>query len=443
MGIQDIILGPIVFLILFQIGYIIKNRIKDEQVATYFIWGLNLKLLGALGIAFIYFFYYGSGDTVYYFKRAMTIDRVLFNDVVVGFKLLFANPDNFDPETYYYFQGLRARDMSSFLVVRMAAITNIFCFNSYVANAFLFSALSYVGVWRSYKVFIRIFPKYKKILAIAFLFIPSVFFWGSGVLKDNVTYGFLGILISSFYYIFIVKEKRIKNLFYFMISLYVVGVIKSYVLMALLPGMIFWVFFEYRNKLSSNMAKAALTPILLVIIVGAGFGALQLLSSTFSKFSIDNAQQRAEDMQRWHTYRVEVLKGGDGSSYNLGSVSFTPIGILSKIPAAVSVSLFRPFPWEAGNPVMMLSALESLFFLIITLRLFFIFTRNMGEGFGFMNNNAAIVFMLVFSFIFAFSVGFTSFNFGALSRYRIPLLPYYVGAVLILTKHLKNYSKVV
>jgi hypothetical protein len=40
--------------------------------------------------------------------------------------------------------------------------------------------------------------------------------------------------------------------------------------------------------------------------------------------------------------------------------------------------------------------------------------------------------MIVFAIIFAFSVGFTSYNFGSLSRYRIPLLPFYVGAILIL-----------
>ena len=90
---------------------------------------------------------------------------------------------------------------------------------------------------------------------------------------------------------------------------------------------------------------------MLVLLAGGGYFALGFLGNSFSKFSIENAQERAEDMQRWHTYRVEVLKSGEGSAYSLGEVNFTPLGILQKIPAAVNVALFRPYLWEAGNLV--------------------------------------------------------------------------------------------
>jgi hypothetical protein len=40
---------------------------------------------------------------------------------------------------------------------------------------------------------------------------------------------------------------------------------------------------------------------------------------------------------------------------------------------------------------------------------------------------------LVFSIIFAFSVGFTSYNFGTLVRYKIPLMPFYYIALFILS----------
>ena len=146
-------------------------------------------------------------------------------------------------------------------------------------------------------------------------------------------------------------------------------------------------------------------------------------------------------MQRWHTYRVEVLKGGDGSAYNLGHVVFTPMGMIAKIPAAINVAIFRPYIWESRNPVVFLSALESLFFLYVTIRLLFLFLQAPGRGFKFLSENSIIYFMIVFSLFFAFSVGFTSYNFGALSRYRIPLLPFYLCAILLTTDHLKNYKK--
>ena len=50
-----------------------------------------------------------------------------------------------------------------------------------------------------------------------------------------------------------------------------------------------------------------------------------------------------------------------------------------------------------------------------------------------------LMFFLIFSLIFAFAVGITSYNFGALSRYKIPCLPFY-GAFLMI---LLNQSKVI
>ena len=441
MGIQDLLVGPIYFFIIMLIGLNIKNKMKDKEVGDYFLKGLFLKLFGAVGISIVYFFYYGSGDTIFYFQRAKLIDSVLFSKIDVGLKLLFANPMVIDPQTFGYFKAVRAWDASSYLVVKLAAISNIFCFNSYLSNAFIFSVLSFVGIWRLYKMLLEIFPEKGQILAWSFLFIPSVFFWGSGILKDNVTYGFLGIFITSFYYLFIKRRQLLKNLFLFIVSTYIIGVIKSYILLAAIPALLVWLFFKYRGNIKSSALKNMATPILLVFIIGTGYGALQLSGASFSKFSIDNAQEKAEDMQRWHTYRVEVLKGGDGSSYNLGKVDFTPIGILTKIPVAINAALFRPYVWEAENLVMLLSALESLFFLIITIRFLFLFTINISAGFDYLAKNPIIYFMFVFSLFFAFSVGFTSFNFGALSRYRIPLLPFYVSAILLVTDYLKNYKK--
>ncbi|MDA9952290.1 hypothetical protein N9D46_02595, partial [Chitinophagales bacterium] len=346
MGIQDLLVGPIYFFIIMLIGVNIKNKMKDKEVGDYFLKGLFLKLFGAFGISIVYFFYYGSGDTIFYFQRAKLIDSVLFSKIDVGLKLLFANPMVIDPQTFGYFNAVRAWDASSYLVVKLAAISNIFCFNSYLSNAFIFSVLSFVGIWRLYKMLLEIFPEKGQILAWSFLFIPSVFFWGSGILKDNVTYGFLGIFITSFYYLFIKRRQLLKNLFLFIVSTYIIGVIKSYILLAAIPALLAWLFFKYRGNIKSSALRNMATPILLVFIIGTGYGAIQLAGSSFNKFSIDNAQEKAEDMQRWHTYRVEVLKGGEGSSYNLGEVDFTPIGILTKIPKAINAALFRPYLWE-------------------------------------------------------------------------------------------------
>ncbi|HRA12632.1 MAG TPA: hypothetical protein PKX31_13225, partial [Chitinophagaceae bacterium] len=41
-------------------------------------------------------------------------------------------------------------------------------------------------------------------------------------------------------------------------------------------------------------------------------------------------------------------------------------------------------------------------------------------------------FCLVFTLIFAFAVGISSYNFGTLSRYKIPCLPFYAVALIVI-----------
>jgi hypothetical protein len=269
-------------------------------------------------------------------------------------------------------------------------------------------------------------------LAYSFLFIPSVFFWGSGLLKDTIALGFLGLIVSSLHAAFIERKSIYINILYLVVSIYIIGIVKSYILMALLPALSMWIFLIYRKNIKSDIIKTLSTPIFIVLILVSVVFVLQGLGNIFTKFSVDNAQKKAEDMQRWHTYVVEVMNEGEGSSYNLGEIDFSPVGLMRTAPAAINVALFRPWLWEVKNPVMLLEAMESLFILVFSIYTLFIFIRNIPIGLSVISDNPSIMFMIVFAIIFAFSVGFTSYNFGSLSRYRIPLLPFYVGAILIL-----------
>lgn len=122
-----------------------------------------------------------------------------------------------------------------------------------------------------------------------------------------------------------------------------------------------------------------------------------------------------------------VSEAQEGSTYDLGEFDPSIGGMLSKFPQAVVVTLFRPFPWEARKVIIALSALEALVFLYFTLKA--IFTK--GRQFKTIFKDPNITFFLIFSLIFAFAVGISSYNFGALSRYKIPCLPFYAAFLMI------------
>jgi len=58
-------------------------------------------------------------------------------------------------------------------------------------------------------------------------------------------------------------------------------------------------------------------------------------------------------------------------------------------------------------------------------------------------NNPNVLFALIFSISFAFAVGVSTFNFGTLARYKIPLLPFFLVALILILHHSKRDRKLV
>lgn len=114
--------------------------------------------------------------------------------------------------------------------------------------------------------------------------------------------------------------------------------------------------------------------------------------------------------------------------------------MLKKFPQAVVVTLFRPFPWEARKVIVLLSALEALAFVYFTIKAFR--KKGIGKTFGLVMKDPNLLFCLIFSLIFAFAVGISSYNFGALSRYKIPCLPFFGAFLMIVLNYDRSTASV-
>ena len=126
-----------------------------------------------------------------------------------------------------------------------------------------------------------------------------------------------------------------------------------------------------------------------------------------------------------------------GSTYVLGELDGSFASMMRLAPEAINVSLFRPYLWEVNNPLMFMSALESMVFLIVTLVVILKSRLGLLKSLA----NPDILFCLVFSIIFAFAVGVSTYNFGTLSRYKIPLIPFYVLALIFIYDHVNKERK--
>ncbi|GIV33707.1 MAG: hypothetical protein KatS3mg031_1242 [Chitinophagales bacterium] len=426
---------PLYLAVIYLIALVVRNKFYPEgPLRKYFIPALTVKLIGAIGAGVIYFYYYQDGDTVYYYYRITYFNWLFSVNSSAAWKALFADTTRYHPQIQSFLDAMRAWDTSQFLVVRFGAVLSLIVGKNYWGIALAFAVLSFTGVWALFRTFRDINPHLTREFAISCLFIPSVFFWGSGVFKDTIAIGFIGWLTHAVYMIFIKRKNLLVNIPVFLFSFYILMIIKAYIVMAFIPSLLFWIFFKYRSRIQNKFLRLSITPLIILFSVSGAYIALTNMSAGGGYWSLDEISDRAKDMQWWHTKVVELYgEGGGGSYYSIGSGDFSLGNIIQSFPLAVNVTLFRPYLWEVHNPVMFLSALESLALFIFTLRI--IFSVGFGAIFRISIANPEVFFALLFSIIFAFAVGFTSFNFGALVRYKIPCIPFYVMALFIIRYH--------
>lgn len=414
-------------LLFYTISWIVvKRRYNDPHIRRFFFQGLTLKFIGGFAFALVYQFYYGGGDTFRYFANAATLVDFFFDQP--GKYFVYLTETSLDQQQIEQLNGVvnMMTSPNSFVTVRIASFIGIFTGHHYLVTTFFFAFLSYIGVWGLYRTCCRLFPLYQKLLTLPILFFPSFLFWGSSIMKDSVVVGFLGLLVYLSYRVLLLKEFRLSFLILFGSCFYILFNVKIYVILSFLPAAFLWVVFANSNRITNTRIRLLAKPVALgTIIIGISIG-LPLASSYSDRYDIQNALATAETTASY-IYRVTEIQGG--AAYKL-NIEYTPVGLLMAAPAAVNVTLFRPYLWEVRNPVMLLAALEGTLLLIFTLYLFF--KVGVWKFYRFVASRPFLVASLTFSIVFAFAVGASTFNFGSLVRYKIPCLPFY-GLVLAIT----------
>jgi hypothetical protein len=422
----DFFLTPLYLIISFLILIVIKKRFIEDETDKYFIIkGFYLKLLGGFAAGLIYVFYYNGGDTIFYFDATKLISNYLadnpFDFIYIFSSSNLKDSDNFDILKLIN-QNAYLRETSTYTVVKICALFNLFCFNSFFATIIFCASFSFLCSWNFYKAIGALYPNIKKKIGYAIFFMPSAIFWGSGIFKDTFTLGAICLLLYSFIYLFIIRKFSIVLFLSFILSLYLLKNIRSFFLITILPFLVFWVFQHNYNRIKNFGLKMVMAPIFIVILVGFVGVGTQLLNNYFVELDAEKFQDKLMGFQGWHT----TLKG---SAYSLGKMEYTTLGYLKKFPAAVNVTFFRPYITEVNKPIIFLSFLQGLFFTFFTI--YIIFRYNFIRFFGQLFKSYDAIALLGFSLFFGFITGLTSYNFGALDRYKIPCLSTYIISLLI------------
>jgi len=423
---RDLIVTPIVILLVYLVAYTIRHWVTDDTIRPYYFPAITLKIGGALALGCIYQFYYGGGDTFnFHTYGSRHIWEAFTDDPLTGLKLLFGDKND-EIGIYQYSSRIPFfRDSSSFMIIRIAAILDLLTFSSYSATAVLFAVFGFMGLWALFRTFYELYPSLHKGIAISVLFIPSVIFWGSGLLKDTITLGCLGLTTFYIKRIFVDHKIRLSFIVLLLLNLYLIFSIKKYILMCFTPSMLLWVFMANLSSVKSTFLKVLMFPFVIVVIGVFGYFAVTQIGKDDPRYAVNKIANTAMVT----AYDIAYQTGRDaGSTYSLGELDGSMGSMVRLAPQAINVSLFRPYLWEVRNPLMLMSALESLAFFLLTIYIIFKKGRALLTAIG----NPHVMFCLVFSITFAFATGVSTFNFGTLSRYKIPLLPFYALALTLI-----------
>ncbi len=458
-----------------------------------------IKLMAGIGLTWVYTHYYPdrkAADIFKYYDDA----KVMFSAFENGqyddyFKMVFGfSNDNlhFD-EAYYHKMNhwYRQYDFGTYndnhTIIRFNALVMLFSFGSYHVHTVVICFLSLLGLMALYHAFEYFLPSKKKILFLSVFLMPSVLFWGSGVLKEGILLFALGFLFHSFFNLIIHKKRFLSNILMLGASIFLISINKTYWLLAIVPALACFSVVHF-----FKIDKAFLTYLGLYTLVF--FGTLGMSSWFYENKVLETLSLKHRDFiavakggvflqngrefariapdkkEYLDTISAKTFKIKPGSEYmywkneNLTDTIFVKSSadtstytLVWDLPLAGSAiemdqlkptygSLFRTAPKAMYNALAkpgLLSA-KSMFERISSLEnslvLLFLILCTIWCRTGMNKNLFSLCFFLSVTILFL--IGYTTPVAGAIVRYKVPALPFIIlcGVIIFDTHRLKFFS---
>lgn len=435
LGWIDLLMGPFWFLVFY---FFLKNRQQKKYGNSipsqkYYARGFLIKAVGAVFVGLIYQYYYGGGDTAYFWKDGKVITSYFFKNINDWWELMnFGKGDYQTSSIIWRVSGITyLNDVNSMTLNKVNSIINFFTIGSYIGNAMFFAFFSFFATWKFYEMLVELYPAEWDSIGKILFYIPSVMFWGSGIFKDTLVYSAMLLIIYAVYRLFIKKQIKIKYIVLLIGSITIISNIRFFFLGLIVPLTTMWVIISLSDNIKNKLIKRVTFPILLLIAVITIPTALSRYMATSDTLNETALQSKATGFYTWHTSQ-------GGSTYSLGEMDYSATGVVRKFPAAVNVSLFRPYIWEVHTVFQLISALQSLFFLLFTV--WVIYKVKFVLFFKTLLSDSFALYCVLMGVMFAFVTGITSFNFGALDRYKIPALTMYLLGIFLVYVDNKSYT---
>lgn len=435
--ISDLYLTPIyILLIFFIVRKWSKRYYADSPLKKYILPALICRMAGCIFLTFIFHFYYGYGDTFSYYTGAREVWQAFVKSPAIAWELIVNHPKDYSSEALQFadHSGNPKLAASYYSMFKISGVTGLLCFGSYLPIALVFSLLSFWGTWMIFLVFNEAYPHLRKYTAITTLFMPSIIVWSNTIMKEPLCMFALGLCFYAFNNI--LKGGRVtQNLVFVILGSLALLNIKDYIFYIFFAAACFWSYKSFINRIVSRFFRIAIKGfIYLCFLIGIIY--FFTYEDNQIQQSFTNYFRKAENLQ---SLMVTINKDyNSGSGYTLPTNDFSPGGMVQSFLLSLNVAFFRPYFWECTNPLMLLSFLES--FATTLFIIFLLFKAGVVRMFQSFKD-PLLLFSLIFSLIMAALVGFISFNFGTLIRYKTPFEPFFYTMLVIIAFNKLPFTK--
>jgi hypothetical protein len=405
---------------LFKWGHFQHESLSKKLVAIFFFY----KIILGFALTMIYIYYYKvhkDADIFKYFDDSKEMTRALLEKPSDFFKMLFGigNDSEYFSKEYYFKMNHWFRHFETQVyndnhtMIRLNAVMRLFSFGYFHIHTIFMCFLSFFGMMSFYKGFALFTNKNKHhLLAYGLFLFPSLNFWSAGVLKEGLLIFALG---NIFYVACLILYKK-QNMFYLLLatfSLFIMLYLKSYALAAVGLGIIgLATGFLFKNN-HIGWVYLGLTVF--------AIGILALFTYLFPEFNIPEIiTQKQVDFTRFS------IQMKSGSFFSIGELGGSWADLLRMSPYAFYTGLFRPTVLDVTNPMMLMSAFESLLFMLGIFLSVFFFKKPEKHQVNMLLS--CIVIILVLCTI----IGLATANFGSLVRYKVPAIPFIIFSCICL-----------
>ncbi len=410
-------IGLTIFYILIGCYIISKNSFfKLPSIPTYWlIIVFGIKIILSIFITLIYTYYYQDravADIFKYFDDSKIIFDSLKTNVVdyvqmvlgLDFNSEYFHNKYYSKMTYWYRVNNSNLLSDTHVIIRFNAIVRLFSFGFFHVHNVFINFLSLTGLIAIFKVFYNLYLGKEKLLFFIVFLTPSLLFWGSGLLKEGIIIMALGVFLIHF---FILTDKwSLTSILLILFSCIVILFTKMILLIALIPGVLGYLL----NKKLKNIHLSYLYTTIFIISIS-----LILYFINYPLNPIDIIINKQQDF----IYLVEKI--------DVRSAIYQPKfnnlwDLLAYTPQALINVFFRPFLWESYSVFTLFSALENV--LIVLFCVVLLFFRNKKTSFS-----TLFYFSILFALVLAIVIGLTAPILGAIVRYKIFVLLFFLLAI--------------